>query len=142
MKPGRGRDRQSIPGRTSTPGSPALKPQGLRPVLCSGNGQYIQAVPVPQRLEGRRSDVRPTSQCIDRPAATTAPASWAPCICNPGYKGENCEEGRTPGQVGAAGSSPARQRRQAATPGSRGSLQSRPATAHPAPSQEVTGSSH
>lgn len=62
---GRGRDRQSIPGRTSTPGSPALSPQLPGPAR-SGNGQYMKGLGVvPQRLEGAECGRAHKPVCID-----------------------------------------------------------------------------
>lgn len=42
--------------------------------------------------KGSECDV-PTNQCIDVTCSSHGTCIVGTCICNPGYKGENCEEG-------------------------------------------------
>lgn len=56
--------------------------------------------------KGSECDV-PTNQCIDVTCSSHGTCIVGTCICNPGYKGENCEEGDVAlkrGDLGEGGS--------------------------------------
>lgn len=49
--------------------------------------------------KGSECDV-PTNQCIDVTCSGHGTCIVGTCICNPGYKGENCEEGKSVLMIG------------------------------------------